>query len=129
MVETWLEERLMTFPGVTKDYKEEWGWWRYQVGGKLFAAVCQPGPEHAGYDCRKLISLKCDPERAILLRAEFADIVPGFYCDKRHWNSVFLDGNVPADVLEDLCRHSYQLVFSKLTKKLQREITENHASD
>ena len=76
MVETWLEEWLMTFPGVTKDYKEEWGWWRYQVGGKLFAAVCQPGPEHAGYDCRKLISLKCDPERAILLRAEFADIVP-----------------------------------------------------
>ena len=106
-----------------KDYKLEWEWWRYQVGGKLFAATCQPGPEHKGYDCRELLTLKCDPLRAELLRAEFPDIIPGFYCDKRHWISVFLDGEVPEDVLKDLCDSSYQLVFEKLTKKLQREIT------
>lgn len=123
----WLDAYLLDKAGAVKDYKLEWQWWRYQVGGKLFAATCQPGPEHKGYDCRELLTLKCDPLRSELLRAEFPDIVPGFYCDKRHWISVFLDGEVPADVLRDLCDSSYRLVFEKLTKKLQREITEQQS--
>lgn len=118
----WLDAYLLAKTGAAKDYKLEWQWWRYQVGGKLFAATCQPGPEHKGYDCRELLTLKCDPQRSELLRAEFPDIIPGFYCDKRHWISVFLDGEVPEDVLRDLCDCSYQLVFGKLTKKLQREL-------
>ena len=121
----WLEELLCAMPGCTRDYKIEWGWQRYRVGGKLFAATCQPGPEHKGYDCRELISLKCEPERAELLRAEFPDIIPGFYLDKRNWNSVFLDGAVPEDVLRELCVRSYRLVFQKMTKKQQREILKN----
>ena len=119
----WLDAYLLSKTGAVKDYKPEWEWWRYQVGGKLFAATCQPGPEHKGYDCRELLTLKCDPLRSELLRAEFPDIIPGFYCEKRHWISVFLDGEVPEDVLRDLCDTSYRLVFEKLTKKLQREIT------
>ena len=118
----WLDAYLQEKTGAVKDYKLEWQWWRYQVGGKLFAATCQPGPEHKGYDCRELLTLKCDPQRSELLRAEFPDIIPGFYCDKRHWISIFLDGEVPEDVLRDLCDCSYQLVFGKLTKKLQREL-------
>lgn len=120
---TWLDEYLLQKPGATKDYKVEWGWWRYQVGGKLFAATMQPGPEHKGYDCRELLNLKCEPGLSELLRAEFPDIIPGFYSDKRHWISVYLDGQVPEDVLKDLCDRSYRLVFEKLTKKLQRELT------
>ncbi len=123
----WLDAHLRAKPGAEKDYKLEWGWDRYLVGGKMFAAVCQPGPEHKGYDCRELLTLKCDPARAELLRAEFPDIVPGFYMDKRNWNSIFLDGAVPDDVLLDLCDHSYALVFSKLTRKLQREISGGEA--
>lgn len=120
----WLDAYLLAKTGAVKDYKLEWQWWRYQVGGKLFAATCQPGPKHKGYDCRELLTLKCDPLRSELLRAEFPDIIPGFYCDKRHWISVFLDGDVPEDVLRDLCDCSYRLVFGKLTKKLQRELQE-----
>ena len=120
----WLDAYLQEKTGAVKDYKLEWQWWRYQVGGKLFAATCQPGPEHKGYDCRELLTLKCEPLRSELLRAEFPDIIPGFYCDKRHWISVFLDGDVPEDVLRDLCDCSYRLVFGKLTKKLQRELQE-----
>ena len=48
--------------------------------------------------------------------------LPGFYADKRHWISVDLDGDVPEELLRELCDHSYNLVFAKLTKKLQREI-------
>ena len=120
----WLDAHLLSMPGATKDYKAEWGWERYQVGGKLFAAVCQPGPEHKDYANRPLVNLKCDPMRAELLRAEFADIVPGFYMDKRNWIAVFLDGAVPEDVLRELCESSWQLVFSKLTRKLQKQILE-----
>ena len=94
----------------------------YLVSDKMFAAMCQPGPEHKGYDCRQLLTLKCDPALSELLRAEYPDIVPGFYMDKRHWISVFLDGAVPEEVLRDLCDRSHQLVFSKLTKKKQREL-------
>ncbi len=118
----WLDEYLLGKPGVVKDYKAEWEWDRYLVGGKMFAAVCQPGPKYAGYDCRQLVSLKCEPLLAELLRKEHPDIIPGFYMDKRNWNSIFLDGAVPEDLLRELCDQSYQLIISKLTKKLQKEI-------
>ncbi len=118
----WLDAYLLAKAGATKDYKLEWGWFRYQVGGKLFAATCQPGPEHKGYDCRELLTLKCEPLLAEALRTEYPDIIPGFYMDKSNWNSVFLDGDVPDDMLQGLCDRSYALVFGKLTKKLQREI-------
>ena len=52
----WLDETLQAKKGCTKDYKPEWGWWRYQVGGKMFAATCRPGPEHRGYDERELLT-------------------------------------------------------------------------
>lgn len=118
----WLDEYLLKKPGAAKDDKPEWGWLRWSVGGRLFAAFCRPGPEHKGYDCRELLTLKCEPPMGELLRAEYPDIVPGFYMDKRNWISVFLDGTVPEDVLRDLCDRSYNLVFGKLTKKAQREI-------
>lgn len=50
--------------------------------------------------------------------------MPGFYSDKRTWNSVYLDGAVPEQVLRDLCDMSYQLVAAKLPKYVQRELTE-----
>lgn len=118
----WLDKYLLAKPGAVKDFKPEWGWWRYQVGGKLFAATCQPDPKHKVYDCRELLTLKCEPLLAELLRKEYPDIIPGFYMDKRCWNSIFLDGELKDDMLRDLCDSSYELVFGKLTKKLQREI-------
>lgn len=118
----WLDAWLLDNPGAVKDYKAEWDWHRYLIDGKLFAATCQPGPEHKGWDCRELVNLKCDPMLSELLRSEYPDIRPGFYSNKRHWISVFLDGTVPEEVLKDLCTRSYQLVFSSLTKKRQREI-------
>lgn len=120
----WLDEYLGSKPGAVKDYKLEWEWFRWQVGGKMFAATCRPSGNHGIYNCRELLTLKCEPLLAEALRAEYEDIIPGFYMDKRTWNSIYLDGKVPGDVLKGLCDRSYELVFSKLTKKLQREILE-----
>lgn len=124
-MDKWLDEYLRAKPGAEHDYKLEWQWDRYMVRGKLFAAICAPGPEHKTYGGHPLINLKCDPRRAELYRGEFPDILPGFYCDKRNWIAVFLDGNVPDAVLRELCDHSYELVLAKLPKYVQKELIPN----
>ena len=117
-----LDRLLRSYPGAVWDYKAEWGWERYQVGGRMFAATCRPGPEHAGFAGHPLLTLKCDPVRSLALQEQYPDIKPGFYMDKRTWISILLDGSVPDTLISELCAHSYQLVFEKLTKKAQREI-------
>ena len=121
----WLNDYLLSLPGAEKDYKPEWGWFRYMLRGKLFAAVCSPGAEHKTYGGHDLINLKCDPARAELLRAEYPDILPGFYADKRTWIACFLDGGLPDELLRALCEASHGLVMEKLPKYVQRELMEN----
>ena len=86
----WLDCYLMEKTGVEKDLKKEWNWVRYQIGGKLFAALCLD--EH---DMPYYITLKLDPEEGDFLRRQYEDIVPGYYMNKTHWNSVKPDGAVP----------------------------------
>ena len=120
MDKTLWHNRLLSFPGAVWDYKAEWEWDRYRVGDKMFAALCQPGNEHAApYASHPLLSLKCDPLEAEALRLQYQDILPGFYMDKRTWISIRLDGCVPEALVSHLCQASYQLVFQKLTKKQQ----------
>ncbi len=118
----WLEAYLLSKPGAEHEYKVEWKWDRYLVWGKQFAAICTPGPEHREHAGRTMVILKCDPRRAELYRAEFPEVVPGFYSDKRNWNTVYLDGALPEEVLRSMCDESYALVTGKLTKAAQREL-------
>ena len=118
----WLDEYLLSLPGAEKDYKPEWGWFRYMVQGKLFAAVCSPGPEHKTYGGHDLVNLKCDPQRSELLLAQYPDILPVFYSDKRTWIACFLHGAQPDALLRELCGSSHLLVVEKLPKYVQREL-------
>lgn len=121
--ENWLDPYLLQKPGAVKDYKEAWGWTRYQVDGKLFAATCRPGPEHAAvYAGHPLLTLKADPLALSAFTAQYPDILPGFYMDKRHWLSIRLDGDVPEALIRRLCDDAYRLIAAKLTKKRQREL-------
>ena len=119
----WLDEYLLYLPGAEKDYKAEWGWFRYTIRGKLFAAVCSPGAEHKTYGGHDLVNLKCDPARGELLRAQYPEILPGFYMDKRTWIACLLDGALPDETLRELCEASHRLVLGKLPKYVRREIT------
>jgi predicted DNA-binding protein (MmcQ/YjbR family) len=65
---------------------------------------------------------KCDPERAIELREQFDEIIPGYHMNKKHWNTVYMDGQLTRKQLNELVDHSYELVLSSLPKKLQEEI-------
>lgn len=63
------------------------------------------------------ISLKCDPERAIALRIEYDGIITGAYhLNKKHWNSVVIDGYLPNSLVCELIDHSYNLVVASLKK-------------
>ncbi len=81
----------------------------YKVGGKVFA-LTDPG------DFPPRMNLKCDPARAITLREEYESIIPGYHMNKRHWNTVRIDRSVPASLLRELIRHSYDLVVASLPK-------------
>lgn len=68
-------------------------------------------------------NLKCDPERAIDLREEYDGLIlPGYHMNKKHWNTVQIEGNLPTRLLVELIDHSYDLVVNGLSKKLQAEL-------
>lgn len=114
---SWLDEYLLAKKGVTKDLKTEWNWIRYQIGDKLFAAVCLDGENKPYY-----ITLKLEPAEGEFLRGQYEDILPGYYMNKQHWNSIRPDGAVPEELLRTLLDKSYQLVLTSLPKKRQTEI-------
>lgn len=92
----------------------------FKVGGKIFALTSLRQWEKG--DPR--VNLKCDPEYAQELRAEFEGIVPGHHMSKVHWNTVMLKSDVSVNLFKELIDHSYDLVFKNLSKKIQNEITE-----
>ena len=69
-----------------------------------------------------IISVKHDPDCGEELRGKYKDIIPGYYLNKAHWSSVYLNGNVPEAVLKQLLDGSYELIFKSLSKKIQDEI-------
>lgn len=82
----------------------------YKVGGKMFALT---SPD----DFPASINLKCDPDRSIELRETWQAITPGYHMNKKHWNTLLLDGSVPTKLIRELIDHSYDLVVKSLPKK------------
>jgi hypothetical protein len=70
------------------------------------------------------VNLKCDPERAVELRAEYPGITPGYHMNKVHWNTVACDGSVPDRLILELTTHSYELVKASLPKKVREALGE-----
>ncbi len=62
------------------------------------------------------VSLKCDPEDSIALRAEFDDIVPGYHLNKKHWVTVTVNSGVPDQLVADLIRGSHDLVRPRVPR-------------
>jgi len=96
----------------------------YKVGGKMFALTSiddSPVGDRMSPPF-EFINLKCDPDYAIELRADYEYISPAWHMSKKHWNSVFTDQDIPEKLIYELIDHSYDLVFKNLTKKLQNEI-------
>jgi predicted DNA-binding protein (MmcQ/YjbR family) len=96
-------------PGAIEDYPFGDGVAVFKVGGRMFALVSLEGDPGS-------VNLKCDPELAVALRAQYAAVRPGYHQDKRHWNTVELDGSLSAEELCEMIEHSYQLVVDRLPR-------------
>ena len=68
------------------------------------------------------VSVKCEPELAVALRQSYPAIRPGYHLDKRHWNTVTLDGSLPDQLVRDLIEDSYDLIVSALPKRVRKEL-------
>ena len=68
------------------------------------------------------MSVKCEPELAVELRNSYAAIRPGYHLNKRHWNTITLDGRLPDQLMRDLIEDSYDLVVSALPKRVREEL-------
>lgn len=113
----WIDTFLLSKKGVTKDLQADWNWIRYKIGEKMFAAICLDEQNEPYY-----ITLKLEPSEGAFLRKQFADIVPGYYMNKEHWNSIKPNGAVPDTLVKDMLEQSYRLVLNGFSKKKQREI-------
>lgn len=71
------------------------------------------------------INLKCDPEKALDLRERYEEIKPGYHMNKKHWNTVELNGSLKKKIILELVDHSYDLVVKGLTKKELNALNEN----
>lgn len=81
----------------------------FKVGGRMFALVSLDGDPGS-------VNLKCDPDIAVDLRARHPAVRPGYHQNKRHWNTVELDGSIPDGELEEMIDHSYELVVGQLPR-------------
>lgn len=113
----WIDEFLLAKKGVTKDLQKDWNWVRYLIGGKMFAAVCLGENDKPYY-----ITLKLEPMEGEFFRQQYDDIIPGYYMNKLHWNSINPDGEVPDELLMDMLDKSYHLVLKGFSKKRQAEL-------
>lgn len=97
--------------GVTESFPFDDRTLVFKVGGKMFALT--------DIDDFKRINLKCDPQWAEQLREEHPAIIPGFHMNKKHWNTVMMDGSLTEDLIYRLIDHSYELVYRNLPQKLR----------
>lgn len=104
-----LTARCLHLPHVTHDQPFGPDVTVFRVGGKIFALLGED-------DGRPHLILKCEPDWALALREIYAAITPGYHMNKRHWNSIRVDGSVPVDELAAMIDHAYARVWQTLTK-------------
>ena len=107
-------EYCLSKPGVTESTPFGPDTLVFKVMNKMFAVT--------GIDEFEYVNLKCDPERAVELREQWAGVKPGWHMNKQHWNSVFTNGSVPDKMILELTDHSYELVVASLPKKVRVEL-------
>ena len=101
--------KFLALPGATEEFPFGDEVSVFKVGGKMFGA-CRPDGQPLQ------VSLKCEPELAVGLRAAHPSIAPGYHLNKRHWNTVTLDGSLPDRTVAEMISDSYDLVVASLPK-------------
>ena len=111
-------EYCLSKNGVTEHFPFDEETLVFKVGGKMFGLSSL----HQWEKGAPSVNLKCNPDYAEELRAQYDDIKPGWHMSKIHWNTIEINRDVPDSLIKELIDHSYDLVFKSLTKKWQIEI-------
>jgi predicted DNA-binding protein (MmcQ/YjbR family) len=110
-----LKRHCLALAGAAEDFPFSPGTSVFKVRGKVFAIT--------RLESRPLkVSLKCEPGLAEQLRATYGEIEPGYHLNKRHWNTVTLDGTLPATMVRDMIEDSYDLVVAGLPRRVRDEL-------
>jgi predicted DNA-binding protein (MmcQ/YjbR family) len=110
-----LRDLCLEFPGSVETFPFSAGMSVFKVAGKVFALSRLTGEPLE-------VSLKCEPGLAEQLREVHAAVRPGYHLNKRHWNTVTLDGSIPDALLRDMVEDSYDLVVSALPAARRRAL-------
>ena len=113
-------EYCLSKKGVTQHFPFDKDTLVFKIGGKMFA-LSSLNQWEKGIPS---VNLKCNPDYALELRAQYGDVQPAFHMSKVHWNTVVINGEVPDKFVKGLIDDSYILVFKSLTKNTQNEILE-----
>ena len=117
-LETYYEYCLSKI-GVTEHFPFDEDTLVFKVGAKMFALSSLSQWEKG----QPSVNLKCDPDKAEELRAEYNDIQPGYHMSKIHWNTINVNQKFSDKMIKELIDHSYELIFKSLSKKIQTDIT------
>ncbi|MBC9932479.1 MmcQ/YjbR family DNA-binding protein [Chitinophaga qingshengii] len=109
-------EYCLSLPGVTEEFPFGENTLVYKVGGKMFALT----------DLEEFtsVNLKCDPDEAVELRERYDAVTPGWHMNKKHWNTVETQSNIPNKLLKEWIKNSYDLVVASLPKKVREKLAE-----
>lgn len=106
-----LREYCILKPGVTETFPFDQETLVFKVMDKMFLLISLSNPDS--------FNVKCDPERAVLLREEYEEVQPGYHMNKVHWNTVFINGRLTNSQLKEMIDESYMLVVKSLPKSKQ----------
>lgn len=114
----YIRNLCLSMKGATEDMPFDETTLCFRVGGKIFAITDIE-------DRPVSVNLKCDPEKAVILREACEFIKPGWHMNKKHWNTVNLESEISSDLTDELVLHSYELVYKKLPKIIKLKIENN----
>jgi predicted DNA-binding protein (MmcQ/YjbR family) len=110
-----LRAHCLAFPGSSETFPFGFGVSVFKVASKMFAlSRLEESPLR--------VSLKCEPLLAEQLRKTHPTVLPGYHLNKRHWNTVIIDGSIPERMIKEMIEDSYDLVVSKLPRDLRRSL-------
>ena len=107
-----LRQYCLAKPGVTEDFPFDQDTLVFRVARKMFLLT-----DIAAIPLS--INVKCDPARALELRDRYEAVQPGYHMNKKHWNTVTLDGSIPVRDVREMIDHSYELIVSTLSKSVR----------
>lgn len=110
-----LRKTCLDLPGACEEFPFDDSNSVFKVTGKIFAM--------SRLQARPLrVSLKCDPDLAVQLRGQYPAVTAGYHLNKRHWNTVLLDGSVPDQLVREMIEDSYDLVVAGLPRREQEKL-------